>query len=74
MLIRFWKACEKILQKSSYKYELGRWNSHIHKQEPWEYYLDMANYDNCCCSRNIPPLYSKPSSLSRNDENGRPFV
>ena len=43
-------------------YELGRWNSHIKKKESWEYYLDMANYDNCCCSFN---KWSKSKKLSK---------
>ena len=64
MMFRFWRAFEQIVLKKQTRYELGRWNSHIHKQEPWEYYLDMANYDNCCCSRNIAPS-SHTSSPSK---------
>lgn len=29
---------------------LGRWNSITNPKEQWEIYVDMANYDNCCCS------------------------
>lgn len=34
---------------------LGRWNSVVRRnkekqRENWEIYVDMANYDNCCCS------------------------
>ena len=49
-MLHIWRAFKQIVVGRPKKYELGRWNSHVHKKEVWEYYLDMANYDNCCCS------------------------
>ena len=50
--IQLYKLMESIMKRKVPSYELGRWNSHIKKKEAWEYYVDMANYDNCCCSFN----------------------
>lgn len=48
--IKLYKLMDSIMKRNIPSYELGRWNSHIKKEKSWEYYVDMANYDNCCCS------------------------
>jgi hypothetical protein len=54
------------MKRHTPSYELGRWNSHIKKKDDWEYYVDMANYDNCYQSLNNDKLLSKKSSIRRN--------
>lgn len=65
MLVRFWNSLKGLLVHHSSSLELGRWNSHI-TQKHWKYYLDMANYDNCCCSKDFSQNGSKKKNPYKN--------
>ena len=59
---RIFKKLQRFFFQKSHTYELGRWNSHINKRENWEYFLDMANYDNCCCSKDYSKVKIKKNT------------